>query len=63
MFRRGKIEMSVACARSSNDLGWFSTDLVDFGADNDTSRSKTDLLRLEETDNLIQKIYKSNHLY
>jgi hypothetical protein len=64
VLRGTSIRLNDACSLAPrNDTAWFSPDLVEFGADLDTSRSKTDLLKLEEADNPIEKIYRPGRLY
>ena len=57
--RRGdRLLMNAACGRvAENDGAWFARDLVRFGADAAGSRSATDLLRIEDADNDIVRIY------
>jgi len=57
VFRGDQILSNARCSRTGDDLAWFSSAMVNFGSDIDSSKSKTDLLRLEDVDNEIEKIY------
>lgn len=51
--------MNACCVPAGeNDLGWFSRDLVSFGADPASSQSATDLLLMQDTDNMIDTLYR-----
>ena len=58
VLRGERLLMTAACGRvAENDLAWFARDLVKFGADAAGSRSATELLRIEDADNDIVRIY------
>lgn len=55
-----RVLMNAACARSAdNNLAWFSRGLVQFGSDANSSRSTTDLLRIEDDDNEVNRLYRT----
>lgn len=59
VLRGGHAVMNARCMRvAENDLGWFSRDLISFGSDAASSRSATDLLQMEDADNLIETLYR-----
>ncbi len=55
VLRGDALLMNARCGASA--LAWFSRELVRFGADAEGSRSMTELLRIEDADNDLQKIY------
>ncbi len=59
VLRGDRLLMNGRCARETGtDLAWFSRELVHFGSDAAGSRSSTDLLRIEDADNELEKIYR-----
>jgi hypothetical protein len=59
VLRGDRVLMNGHCVNSAeNDLAWFSRDLVTFGSDAAGSRSATELLRIEDADNELDKIYQ-----
>ena len=59
ILRGGHAVMNARCMPAGeNDLGWFRRDLVSFGSDTASSQSATDLLQMQDTDNLIDKLYR-----
>ena len=61
VLRGERLLMKAACVRvADNDLAWFARDLVRFGADAAGSRSATELLRIEDADNDIVRIYSAS---
>jgi hypothetical protein len=44
------------CARSADDRAWFARELVEFGADADSTRSLTELVIVDDTDNGIEQL-------
>lgn len=57
VLRGGRLISSRRCQRTPDDAAWFSGKLVKFGADADGSQSLTPLLRIEDIDNTIERIY------
>ena len=59
VLRGDRAVMNARCMPAGeNDLGWFRRDLVSFGSDTASSQSATDLLQRQDTDNLIDKLYR-----
>lgn len=51
--------MNARCMPAGeNDLGWFSRDLVSFGSDTAGSQSAPDWLQMQDSDNLIDTLYR-----
>ena len=64
VLRDGKLKLNAYCAFDpKNDTAWFAPELVEFGSDLQDSKSKTNLLKLEEADHPIYKIYKPSRVY
>jgi len=57
VLRRGKIVSDLKCQDGPEFLGVFSTDLVDFGAGPDDSKSHTKLLEIGDYTNSIDRLY------
>lgn len=57
VFRGARLLTSRACERDATSHAWFSGDVVDFGSDFESSRSQTDLIRLEAYDNSVNVLY------
>lgn len=57
VFRGDKLLMSRACERDSSSHAWFSSEVVKFGSDFESSRSKTDLIQLQDYDNNVNVLY------
>ncbi len=55
VLRGDALLMNARCGAGAQ--AWFSRELVSFGSDAADSRSLTDLLRIEDADNDLQKIY------
>jgi hypothetical protein len=58
VLRGDRVLSHAPCLRTADDRAWFSRELVEFGSDIESSRSTTDLLRLEEGDNPLEKLYR-----
>jgi hypothetical protein len=56
VFRGGKLLMSRACEKDSGHA-WFTSDVVKFGSDLDSSHSNTDLIQLQDFDNGVEVLY------
>jgi hypothetical protein len=57
LFRNGQLEMSQACTADSTNQPWFSSKVVHFGSDFDSSHSNTDLIQLRDYDNGVNVLY------
>jgi hypothetical protein len=57
VFRGSQLLMSRACENDSNGHAWFSSEVVKFGSDFDSSRSKTQLIDLQDYDNNVNVLY------
>ena len=62
VFRGNKILMNASCAKE-DPLAAFSSDLTDFRQTTNSSEPKTDLLRVEEYDNRLDKLYPVKKVY
>jgi hypothetical protein len=51
--------MSRACATEGSSQPWFSSKVVRFGSELDSSHSNTDLIQLEDYDNHVDVLYPS----
>lgn len=59
VLRGDHVVVNARCVPADdNDLGWFSRDVVNFGSDTASSQSATDLLQMQDTDNMIDKLYR-----
>ena len=56
VFRGDKLLMNRACERDSGHP-WFSSDVVHFGSDIDSSHSNTNLIQLQDYDNHVDVLY------
>jgi hypothetical protein len=56
VFRGSKLLMSRACENDSSHA-WFTSDVVKFGSDLDSSHSNTDLIQLQDFDNGVEVLY------
>lgn len=61
VLKEGRLISTHRCERTADDQGWFSQNLVEFESDTKSSYSKTDLLKLEDFDNAVEKIYGQRH--
>lgn len=57
VLRAGRVVSQWRCQRTADDAAWFSGQLVKFGADAASSQSTTPLLRIEEIDNPVERLY------
>ena len=56
VFRGDKLVMSRACEDDSSHA-WFSSEMVNFDSETETSHSKTDLIEMKEYNNHVQALY------
>lgn len=57
VFRGDKLVMSRACERDSINHAWFWSEVIKFGSDFESSRSKTDLIQLQDYNNNVNVLY------
>ncbi len=57
VLRGDKLLMSRACERDSTSHAWFWSEVIKFGSDFESSRSKTNLIQLQDYDNNVNVLY------
>jgi hypothetical protein len=57
VFQGKHLLSSEACTNEGGDHPWFSSDVVHFGSDIDSSHSNTDLIQLQDYDNHVDVLY------
>jgi hypothetical protein len=57
VFQGKHLLTSEACTNESGDHPWFSSDVVHFGSDIDSSHSNTSLIQLQDYDNHVDVLY------
>ncbi len=57
VFQGSHLLMSRACADEDSSHPWFSSEVVRFGSDLDSSHSNTDLIQLQDYDNNVEVLY------
>ena len=57
IFQGKHLLSSESCTNEGGDHPWFSSDVVHFGSDLDSSHSNTDLIQLQDYDNHVDVLY------
>lgn len=57
VYQRSRLLMSRPCVTESSSHPWFSSEVLRFGSDLDSSHSNTELIRLKDVDNDINVLY------